>query len=428
MLYSELLLFGSAAMPIEESFDKIFFCKTLTCGQYYLDVDEYGVVNTFARQINMTVAQIVASFGYENCPASVKEKYDRDNLSDLAVVNHLIEPNDERIKNIPGARGMPFRSVYWVKGTPTDEALRTGGYEEFPIIAPRWEVTKTTDVYGISPAMYTLGDQKTLQEMERRTLIGLAKMVDPPIVTAGSSDAVNTMPGGQNFYDPNLPNERQITPIYQINMDFNTIGLAVQRVEQRIDEMLYVDLFRMILQSDRAQPITAREVVERHEEKMMNLGPVLESMNQELHAPLIKRVFSIMMRGGLLPPPPPELNASMLKIEFISILAQAQQMVATTAIQQGLGFIGSAAGIFPEIVDIVNIDEAATDYLQSNGVPAKIIRSKEEIEAIRKERQEQIQQQQQAQDMASMVQGAKTLSDTKLDQNNALAALTGMGG
>jgi hypothetical protein len=33
-----------------------------------------------------------------------------------------------------------------------------------------------------------------------------------------------------------------------------------------------------------------------------------------------------------------------------------------------------------------------------------------------------------AQDMGNMVQGAKVLSDAKLDGNNALTALTGLGG
>ena len=429
MMYAELLLFGTAAAPIEENFDKVFNCKSLTCGQYYLDVDEYGMVNTFARRIDMNVAQLVNAFGLENLPESIRNDYNRDKLNQMYTIAHLIEPNDERIKGQRDFANKAYRSVYWVPGMDKGKVLRLGGYDEFPIIAPRWEVTKTSDIYGVSPAMYAMGDQKSLQEMERRGLMGLAKMVDPPVNVSGSAKAVNTMPGGVNPFDPvSAGSDAGARATYQVNIDFNALATYVQRTEQRIDEMMYVDLFKMILNSEQTQPITAREVVEKHEEKMMNLGPVLESMNQELHAPLIKRVFNIMMRGGLIPPPPPELSSQMLKVNFISVLAQAQQMVATTSIQQSLGFIGSVAGLFPDVIDTVNIDEAAIDYMQANGMPAKCIRSTEEIQSIRQQKQQAVQQQQMAQDMGAMVQGAKTLSDAKLDGNNALAAITGLGG
>jgi hypothetical protein len=215
---------------------------------------------------------------------------------------------------------------------------------------------------------------------------------------------------------------------YQVALPLDQLGQYIQRTENRINEALFVDLFRMILDSNNVQPITAREVVERHEEKMMNLGPVLESMNQELHAPLINRTFNIMMRGGLIPEPPPDIAQQSLKVDFISILAQAQQMVASTTIQQSLGFVGNVAALFPEVVDVVDIDKTAREYMQANGMPEICMRSEEDVAAIRQQRQEAQQQQQMAQDMGNMVQGAKVLSDAKLDGNNALTALTGLGG
>ena len=276
--------------------------------------------------------------------------------------------------------------------------------------------------------MYAMGDQRSLQKMEMDGLVGLAKMVNPPVVSSGTSKNLNTAPGGVNTYVASQTADMSVKPVYQVNIDFNALSNNVQRIEQRINETLFVDLFRMILNSEQVQPITAREVAEKHEEKMMNLGPVLESMNQELHAPLIKRVYNIMMRGGLLPPPPPDMNAQLMKVNFISILAQAQQMVATSTIQQSLGFVGSVAGLFPEVIDVVDIDEAAIDYMQANGMPAKAIRSKEQIAARRQQRAQAQQQAEQMQNNMAMVQGAKTLSDAKMDSNNALTMLTGLGG
>jgi hypothetical protein len=49
---------------------------------------------------------------------------------------------------------------------------------------------------------------------------------------------------------------------------------------------------------------TAREIDERHEEKLLALGPVLERTNDELLDPIVDRAFALMEAAGLIPPPP----------------------------------------------------------------------------------------------------------------------------
>lgn len=427
-LYAELLQFGTAASIIEEDFDHVIWGRTMTCGQYYLSTDDKGKVNAFGRKFEMTVLQLVRRFGIENCPEQVKKLYEDNKLSGYQTVIHVIEENDNRIPNQNDFKNKAYRSVYWCPIAPKEEVLSLGGYDEFPVMAPRWEVTTTSDVYGTSPGEACMGDQKSLQKMERDGMVGLAKVVDPPVTSSGTSKNINTAPGGVNAYDPVASTDSGVKAAYQVQIDFNTLAKYIQRVESRIDVCLFTDLFRMILDVNQPQPITAREVVEKHEEKMMNLGPVLESMNQELHAPLIRRLFNIMNRGKLIPPPPPQMQKQLLKVDFISILAQAQQMVATTSIQQSLGFIGSMAGLFPDIVDVVDADESAIEYMQANGMPAKCIRGKDQIAAMRNQKAKQMEAAQQQQQAMAMVQGAKTLSDSKMDGNNALSAIMGQPG
>ncbi len=57
---------------------------------------------------------------------------------------------------------MKFREVYWERGTSTTTTLRIKGYNEFPAVAPRWDIV-ANDAYGRSPAMDALGDIKQLQ-------------------------------------------------------------------------------------------------------------------------------------------------------------------------------------------------------------------------------------------------------------------------
>src|SRR5258708_22639753 len=99
--------------------------------------------------------------------------------------------------------------------------------------------------------------------------------------------------------------------------------------QQRIRRAFFEDLFLMMAQSDElrgSQPVTAREVEERHEEKLIALGPVLERTNDELLNPLVDRVYDMMDARGMFPPPPQDLHGQRLKVEYISIMAQAQKL------------------------------------------------------------------------------------------------------
>ena len=129
-----------------------------------------------------------------------------------------------------------------------------------------------------------------------------------------------------------------------------------------------------------------------------------------------------MLAQGLIPEPPEELQGMEMKVEYISMLAQAQKMVGTGAIAQTVGFVGNIAAIIPSAVDMIDIDEAIQEYGDMMGVPPKMIRSKEDVAALRQSKIDAQAAAQRAADMQSMVDASKTLSDTKLDQNSALDA------
>ncbi|TIN81210.1 portal protein, partial [Mesorhizobium sp.] len=67
--------------------------------------------------------------------------------------------------------------------------------------------------------------------------------------------------------------------------------------------------------------------------------------------PVIDRTYAIMIRNNMLPPPPPDLHGQPLKIEYISILAQAQKAVATGAVERGFAFAGQLAAVKPDVLD-----------------------------------------------------------------------------
>lgn len=426
--YEEIGAFGTCAHILLPDYKTVIRGRNFTIGEYFIGNGPDNRVNSFARQYWMQVGQIVEEYGFANCSKFVQNAYKQNNVDSWRLIRHLIEPNDDRVETMANWKGMAFRSVTWEEAMPADTALRLSGFQEFPVQAPRWQITTTADSYGRSPGWKALGDTKMLQKMEKDKLKALDKVVDPPTQADASVDAVNLLPGGLTRSSSTVPNAG-VKPVYQIQPDFKAVTQMIQEVEARIDRIFYADLFKMMMNDDRDEPATAREIVERHEEKLQMLGPVIEALEFELLDPMLDRVFQVMTRAQLIPPPPVDLQGHELKIDYISMLAVAQKMVGTTAIEQTVRFAGGMVAVFPEAADNIDADEAIREYADMTGVPAKMIRTPQDVSQIRAQRQKQQQAEQQAQTMERMAQGAQTLSQTPVGQNSALdQVMAGMGG
>jgi hypothetical protein len=138
----------------------------------------------------------------------------------------------------------------------------------------------------------------------------------------------------------------------------------------------------------------------------------------------------LTMAGGepMIPPPPQSLQGQQLEIELVSILAQAQKMVATTSIEQLASFVGSLAGVKPDVLDKLDADEAVDQYADALGAPTAIVVPDEQVAKIRAARAQQQAQAAAMQQALAGAQAAKTLSDADTGTNNALTALMGGGG
>jgi hypothetical protein len=181
----------------------------------------------------------------------------------------------------------------------------------------------------------------------------------------------------------------------------------------------------MLANTDRRQ-ITAREIEERHEEKLLALGPVLEQLNQDLLDPMTDIVFDIHVKQGLIPPPPQELQGIDLKVEYISIMAQAQKLLGVSAIERFTGFAGQVAGVDPSVLDKIKTDQILDVYADTISLPPSIVRTDEEVAEIRSQRARQQQMAQQAQMEMQAAKTAKDLSQTDLSEDKALGAMLGL--
>lgn len=427
MCYEELGVFGTASIMLMESRDTVVWANNLTAGEYMLGLDHQDRVNTLYREFWMTVGQLAEMFGYKNMSDASRHLYDNNNFDKSVKVRMAIEPNRERKQGMLGSANKPLSSLYWEAGAPENGPnggfLRKSGFDEFPVMAPRWDFN-SGDAYGRGPGMEALGDVKALQVMEKRKAQGVDKQMNPPMVGGpGVKQSItNTLPGGLTVVDGTDPN-RQFTPAYQVQPRLDHMEASIANVENRISATFFEDLFRMISQQDDVR--SATEIIERKEEKLIMIGPVIEQLQSELLSPVIDRTFGIMARGGLLPPIPEELSGIELKVDYISPLAQAQRMVAVGGIERFAGFVGSMMQMDQSAIDKFDVDKAVDEYGEAIGVPPSIIRSGDDVDEIRASKAQQQAAQMAAQQMQPVADALHKMSQVDTSGDNIVANALG---
>jgi hypothetical protein len=316
-VYGDMGTFATAAMYVEEDFDTGIHCYPFPIGSYMIANDEKGRVRVFVRDFRMTVRQLVDKFGHSdlNNPDEidwskfslhVKSLYEDGLLETWIDVAHVIMPNDQYDPNKALSEYKKYCSCYYERGSSgqtqsyfapgEDTYLSEKGMDYFPVLCPRWEVTGE-DVYGTEcPGMQALGDIKALQLMQKRKSQAVEKMVNPPMVAPTNlKNQKSSIVAGDITYVDSPSDRAGFRPAHEVNPNIQGLLADIQDHQNRIRRAMFEDLFLMLSQSDRRN-ITAREIEERHEEKLLALGPVLEQLNQDLLDPLIDITFEILMQ------------------------------------------------------------------------------------------------------------------------------------
>jgi hypothetical protein len=432
--YGECGVFGTASMMMLEHPSKVIHCRNYTIGSYCLAQTGEDLVDSFYYEGKMTVRQLHDTFGKEKLSPQTKAAYDSGQLEQWVDIVHLIEPNADAEYGKADSRNKPFRSCYYEVGNG-DGFLRESGFDDFPVMAPRWARTGE-DVYGAGPALDALGDAKQLQHQQRQKGKQIDKLADPPMwaSTALKTQKSSLIPGDLTYADIAGTSTVPFQPVYVPNpAALPAIREDVQAIQMRIGRAMYEDLFLMLASSDRRQ-VTAEEIARRYEEKILMLDPVLTQQNTELLTPAIDRVYYICARRGEFPPPPTELEGQSFKPEYIGILSQAQRLVMGNSVRQAVSFATelataqAGAGLTPDALDKIDIDQAIDEFGMSIGAPAKVIRADDKVAEIREARAKAAQAQAlaaSAKPIADAAGAAKDLSETQVGGTSALNRMVG---
>lgn len=427
-LYGDVGDFGTGAFYVEGDEEEYIRCFVFPVGSYFIANSAKGIVDTLFRETRMTCTELVNKFGFDECCLQVRQAWDRGDLFSEFDVVHGIFPNDGFIEGALGTKGKRWLSVWWeVSRRPDEDFLHQAGYDYFPAMCPRWQVTGS-DVYGKGPGNKALADVRALQHLEEQSMGVVDKTVNPPMNVPASlrGQQASLLPGAENYMRGGA-GEKMEPAIVIHPQALAAVQGKIQEHVQRIRATYHADLFRLLelLQQNGQSQMTAYEVQQRIQEKMQLLGPAYERLEEELLDPVLDAVMHLCLEAFLYPPLPEELLGQEIKVEYTSIVAQAQKAAVLGAVRELLSVIGTIVGVDHDILDVVDFDKLVMDYAEKLGIPPKYMRNPDVVAQMRAQKAQVLAQQQAQAQAMQMAQGAKTLADTDTSKPNALTAMLG---
>lgn len=406
-IYLGLGALCTAPLFIGEHFNNLAYFEPLNLGECFIEVNQYGEVDTLYRCFTMSPRQMEQRWGSEKLSRKVQEAVKANKITDRVAVVHAVEPRKNRDPERRDNKGFAFASLYFEKEAEV-QILEEGGFQEFPYCVPRF-FTAPGEVYGRGPGMIALPEIKELQATKTDISQASQLRLRPPLVLPhdGFIGQLNLTPFGVNyFYNDGNPAQDRIGTI-PVGGDVAYPDKELEIKRQFIRQIFFNQLFEA-LQDPRA---TLGQVLLANQKDMERLGPFLGQLQTDFFNPMFDRMFAMMVRryepfwqAGILPPPPKVLAGENLKIDYISPLAKAQRQAETQGIDQTIDFLGTAMKVKPDVVDNFDLDGASRHRAELAGFPSKLVVDPKVVEATRQQRAQAQQEQTQA---AALLEAAK---------------------
>lgn len=395
-VYLDLGGLGTGSIYIAEDEDDYIRFESQPIYELFIDEGKKGLVDTVFKTSNKTIRSLADEFGTEWMDEALLEKLEDKPETEYEYcqgvfprTDHWYLGNQKRL-NKDHPKRMKFASFHFL--VCKKMLIKENGFREFPFAVPRWS-KQSGEMYGRGPSMKALPDTKSLNSlMETALRAGKISLAPPVQVTdQGVMRKVKLTPGAVNFVRPGS----EIKPIFT-GSDFRGAMDELAEMRSRIRQAFFIDQ----LQMDQQGPaMTATEVMQRTEEKLRLMGPVLGRQQFELLRPLIERVVSILFRKGVLPEPPPELTEAgvELKIKYSSMIAKAQKASELDNFNRFYGLAQALFQVQPEAVDNLDMDEIIRDAAHLLSIKQINLKDRDTVTKLRKDREKQQQQAMKAQ-------------------------------
>lgn len=376
-LFLDLGSIGTSTIFQDEHPENVVYFRSEPIYGFYIEINNYKEVSALAYKNDMTYKQLVDEYTEENIPQDIKYRGHENQNAKFCVIVFVEENKDYDPKAPKIETNRPVRSVHILKDSMT--TLRQSGYHEWPYAVPRWTVS-SGEKYGRSPAMKAMPDIKMVNAMAKVNIRGAQKVVDPilQVPDSGFLLPLDTTPGGVNIYRQGMRD--RIEPL-QTGARPDIGDNVIEKIRQQIRQAFFIDQ----LQLREGPQMTATEVMQRTEEQLRLLGPILARITREVLRPTVDRTFGIMLRKGMFAEIPDGLKGKNLQIKFTSQIAKAQKASQADAFARTLQASEGIINYNPQSMDVFDPDWIIKNHAAIFGLDPKAFRSEEDVERGREQ-------------------------------------------
>jgi hypothetical protein len=377
-----------------------------------------GKIDTVYRRHGMSAEQAVNRYGIEKVSEAIAKAY-YDSPDQVFEFIQAVYPRRMYMRGAKLPKNLPIASCH--VEVATKKIVLESGFHEMPLVVPRWMLIPGSHE-AVGPMFEALPDVKTLNKLIEFVMtnadLAIAGMwiaeddgvLNPRTIRIGPRKVV-----AANSVDSMKP----LTP----GSKFDVAVMEIERLQSAIRKVLMADQ----LTPQDGPAMTATEVHVRVEMIRQILGPVYGRLQAEFLQPLVERCLGIGFRAGWFTAPPDSLQGEEMSVRYISPLARSQKAVDVAAMDRfeySLANTAAATGR-EDLLDIYDLEGAQRLRAENLGVPLKLIKSEDQVDADRAARAEAQAAQAQAQVAGQAVAG---IAGGKIDGNSMGAALGQMAG
>jgi len=430
----DLVTFGTGILYVGERQDRgglLFRCLPLRSA--FVEENADGGIDRIYIQEEIPAILAAERWGRENLGEKTREAIERDKGDERFTFLEAVYPRDDADPRRRDNTAFSYAQV--VIDVQSEHLVRESGYREFPYAVPRWD-TMAGETYGRGPGVLALPDVQTLNQMGKTLLKAMHRAVDPPwlIASDGIINQAQNRPGGVTYFDAKAWRDLGIDPIRQMDSRGNLpLGLEAQKA---LREQVFGAFFRNVLNLPIPGPsMTATEIIQRREEFIREIGAVFGRLEADYTAPVVERVFKIMLRATLdgrqaFPDIPEDLADANIRFRFASPIERAKRHVEAATADQTVNAILTVGAQKPELLDIVNLDEWVRFKADAEDLPTQLVNDREAVETIRASRNQATQSEGQMQMAERMLKGgadaAKIVKNVGGDSPGGIGGLAGL--
>ena len=380
-VFAQILAFGNGPMLVDDIMGYGLRYRVMHLAETYGMENAAGVIDTVYRQFELTCkaaldAEQRGMFDEGTLPDAIRSCTDQTKQFTFI---HAVYPNEDAKRRATTYKDMAFSSCIVSKEYKC--TLRESGYHTQPMLFARYRVN-SKETYGRGPGVDVLPEILALNEMEKSDIRQTQRATEPPLLLAddGSLGAFDLRGNAMN-YGGLSPEGKPLVVAFESGTNFQVLQEKLDQKRQVIERAFLVDIFSILTQQPQ---MTATEVLQRAQEKGQLLAPIIGRIQSELFGPLITRELDILHRAGALPPPPDKLKRMGgldYEIVYESQVQQVQKQSKALAVNRVLQQLAPLMQIDENVAKVINPIRTARILTESNGAPADMMNTDDEMQA-----------------------------------------------